>query len=375
MFRKFPITINPLFWLFAAFIGWTFTENLTGTIVCMIVVVISLIVHEAGHALTAKAFGQDVRIHISFFGGVTLREGPKLSLWKEFLIVLAGPAAGFALWGFTIFLGKNLPQISPIVYTALVFSYFINLYWTLLNLIPVGPLDGGRLLSIVLESIFGVRGVKAALYIGVGVGIATAIFAAYMNQIYVAILFVLITFETAKSIKDAKLMTAQDRDFRLQELFDSAQKAYQNNQVDESLKLFDQVRRKSTSGILHYSATEAMAQILKNQGRDDEAYNYLKDIKESLSTSSMPLYHELAAKFGDYPEVVRWGHQVYQIVPTAQTAYFNALAHAALAETQAAIGWLECAMQEGMDVTKHLDAEPFDRIRSTPEFQKFVQRN
>ena len=50
-----------------------------------------------------------------------------------------------------------LPQVLSIF-------IYVNLVWTLLNLLPVQPLDGGRLLSIVLEGMFGLKGIKISFF-------------------------------------------------------------------------------------------------------------------------------------------------------------------------------------------------------------------
>src|SRR4051812_44657305 len=96
---KIPISIHPLFWLLAAFIGWMSSYTLSGTLLAICVIVFSVLFHEFGHALTACAFGQKTRIELAVFGGFTYRQGRKLKLWEEFFVVLNGPIAGLILFG------------------------------------------------------------------------------------------------------------------------------------------------------------------------------------------------------------------------------------------------------------------------------------
>ena len=160
---KIPIIIHPLFWLLAIFIGWMSTFTLTGTLLAVLVIVISVLFHEFGHALTGMAFQQTVRIELAAFGGFTYRQGRKLKLWEEFIVVLNGPMAGLSLgvlawlcWHFLAI--ENAALLFVMKFTALV-----NFFWTVINLVPVLPLDGGHLLSIILEGIFGFKGVKMAI--------------------------------------------------------------------------------------------------------------------------------------------------------------------------------------------------------------------
>src|SRR3546814_18959362 len=66
---------------------WLSSGTVGGTLVWTVIVFLSVLIHEYGHALTAVAFGQRARIELVALGGVTQRSGTKLNLWKEFIIV------------------------------------------------------------------------------------------------------------------------------------------------------------------------------------------------------------------------------------------------------------------------------------------------
>src|SRR6187399_803252 len=94
---KIPVHIYPIFWLLALLIGWLYSFTILGAVILGFVVFISVLVHEYGHALSALAFGQQSFIELVGLGGVTQRQGKRLSLGKEFIIILNGPLAGLAL--------------------------------------------------------------------------------------------------------------------------------------------------------------------------------------------------------------------------------------------------------------------------------------
>ena len=169
-----PISIHPMFWVMAGFIGWIYSggQGIFWILIWMAIVFFSVLFHELGHALTASWFRQKAMIQLVFLGGLTSYEGPKLSFKQQFLIVFNGPLFGLLLSVGAYLLLKIVSM--PILAVVLNFTWKANLFWSLANLLPVIPLDGGQLLRIALEGFFGVKGFRAAL-------IAGAIFAALLS--------------------------------------------------------------------------------------------------------------------------------------------------------------------------------------------------
>ena len=135
-----PIRIHPLFWLLAVLIGWLSSNTVQGTVLWTFVIFFSVMFHEFGHALTALAFGQKPNIDLVATGGLTTRSGPPLKLWQEFLVILNGPLAGFILYGilFAIYESLNTSK-HPILDRLFQIGLFVNLVWTIINLLPFSP--------------------------------------------------------------------------------------------------------------------------------------------------------------------------------------------------------------------------------------------
>jgi stage IV sporulation protein FB len=161
-----PVRIHPLFWVMAAILGWDLTQG-GGTLLIIWVacVFISILVHEFGHALMARAFGAEPGVLLYSFGGLCVYENPREGLGRRFLVLLMGPGAGFLLMGATI-LVASLAFHTPIAdvwrarfafgtprngAVATLFLIDINLFWGLLNLLPVMPLDGGQIATVLLS--------------------------------------------------------------------------------------------------------------------------------------------------------------------------------------------------------------------------------
>jgi stage IV sporulation protein FB len=371
---RIPILIHPLFWLIAFFIGWMWTYNLTGALLSVVIILVSVLFHEFGHALTAILFGQTTRIELAAFGGFTYREGRKLKLWEEFLVVMNGPIAGFILFLIAYGLNRSGFVTQPALALAVKLTTIANLFWTIINLVPVLPLDGGHLMSIILEAIFGFKGVKIAIVTGIVIAVAISIFFLILGQFLVGALFLILTFESFRSLRYYKIFNEKDRDTHLQTLMQEADADFQAGHIDQSLEKLASVRDRTQEGILYTLATQEMAQIFRDQERYEEAYHLLLPIASSLSGESLSLFHFLAYMMSDFHKVIAMGNTCFQNNPTYDTALINALAHGALEEVEPAIGWLECAQREGLpSLSQAISREEFDLIRQDPRFLAFQQ--
>jgi Zn-dependent protease/CBS domain-containing protein len=152
-----------------------------GVVVTLILFVI-VILHELGHALTARRFGVPTeQIVLLPIGGVAqLQRIPEKPI-AELLIALAGPAVNFALaiilWlvgqGFGFQLQDSLAAIMTLErfsFDALYGYVFVaNLFLAVFNLLPAFPMDGGRVLRALLASVLPyARATQIAVIIGQG---------------------------------------------------------------------------------------------------------------------------------------------------------------------------------------------------------------
>jgi stage IV sporulation protein FB len=174
-----PVRIHPLFWAVAAILGWR-ENNIPVVLLWVLCVFVSILVHEYGHALMSRAFGCTPSIVLWGMGGLCYSQGERQTPKERLAVVLAGPGAGFVLLGVVMLVATLLFRISPLGHVqAAVFNYgevatkiglmlgedtagqfalvayrylvFINLYWGLLNLLPIWPLDGGQATQILLS--------------------------------------------------------------------------------------------------------------------------------------------------------------------------------------------------------------------------------
>jgi stage IV sporulation protein FB len=369
---RIPIIIHPLFWLIAFFAGWSWSLQLTGALLSVLIILGSVIFHELGHALTAILFGQKARIELAAFGGFTYREGRKLKLWEEFIVVFNGPVAGFLLFLVAYLVYRTVAIDNPLLAYLIKFTFVANLFWTVVNLVPVLPLDGGHLMSILLEGVFGFKGVKMAIVIGIAIAIAISIFFFALGKFIIGALFLILTFESFRSLRYYKMFSEKDRDVEVQQLLKDASQELQSGNLELALKKFKEVRSRTKEGILFSMATQEMAEIYRNQEQYKAAYDLLIPIKKNLSGESLALFHFLAYMNEDFKTVFDISNKCYQENPSYDTALINALACGALVKAEAAIGWLECSLREGLpSIEQALKREEFDPIRQDQRFLVF----
>jgi Zn-dependent protease len=159
--------LHPSALLFFWLLSGVFPSAL-GTIALVVALFGSIVLHELGHALMARRYGigtADITLYL--FGGVARLERMPRSAGPELLIALAGPAASFAIaivLTLLLALGSLLSlSTSEFVLTVLSLNAGLGLF----NLLPVFPMDGGRVLRALLSGPMGrLRATEVAAFLG-----------------------------------------------------------------------------------------------------------------------------------------------------------------------------------------------------------------
>lgn len=141
-------------------------------------VAISVLIHEAAHALAARLSGVRVReLLLTPFGGALRIEG----LWSHrpaqvALVALAGPAASLL----TMTCAAALAYSGAVSPRAAGEWVRVNLMLAAFNLLPALPLDGGRVLAAALGAKLGAaRALKAGVWAGLALGASMLALAAW----------------------------------------------------------------------------------------------------------------------------------------------------------------------------------------------------
>ena len=149
-----------------------------GGLLASVVFFVSILAHEAAHALVAVRRGIAVpRIRLFVFGGVAEISQEPRAPSEEFAIAIVGPLASAAIGGAFLALAQALPAATVPRVTAQWLGE-INLYLAAFNLLPGFPLDGGRVLRSVVWGV--TKNVHTATHVasmaGAGFGILLILF-------------------------------------------------------------------------------------------------------------------------------------------------------------------------------------------------------
>ncbi len=151
----------------------------------------SVLVHELGHAATARAYGVRTKeIRLWFLGGVAQLDDMPRGRGAEAVVAIAGPIVSFLIGALLWWL---LPSALGSTGFALVVSYLAvtNVALAIFNLLPALPLDGGRVLRGVLELFMPhVRATAVAVFVSGTVAIMLGLFGFFsMNFLLVVMAF------------------------------------------------------------------------------------------------------------------------------------------------------------------------------------------
>ena len=195
-----------LHWTFILLIGWIFfahlnagqslTQALSG-VGFILALFTCVVLHEFGHALTAKHYGVGTRdITLLPIGGVARLENIPENPVEEFWIAIAGPAVNIAIFTILFFFlllmdsTGRLLDLQSAEGGFLTRLMWLNLFLACFNLLPAFPMDGGRVLRALLSTRISRRRATAiAANIGQGMAILFGIIGFMSNPflIFVAV--------------------------------------------------------------------------------------------------------------------------------------------------------------------------------------------
>jgi len=197
---------NLLFPAFSVFFFISF-GLLVNPIVDLVILIGVLLLHELGHFAAMTIFGyRDVRLFfIPLFGGAVFGKAANVSTTKKSIVYLAGPVPGILL-GFVVGLIGALFNSSVLVQAGSILI-IINGF----NLLPVIPLDGGRLLN---DVVFSRNRYAETVFNGLAGG-ALVVGAFFLRDIFLAIMgfFVLISIRYSSGIRKIAEELKQEQNF------------------------------------------------------------------------------------------------------------------------------------------------------------------
>jgi stage IV sporulation protein FB len=232
-----PVRVHPFFWLLSFLMGFQASQawgedgggDARIVILWVLAVFISILLHEMGHAVVIRMFGWSPNVTLYAFGGLasynpqftqargSYRRGGNSHAGQIF-ISFAGPLAGFLLallicgglllanrtaiieLIFTRFRLPGEPFENFHVFIFIQFLLFVNILWGLVNLLPVYPLDGGRISRELFLMSDGRQGLRNSLMLSVATGAGVAVLGLMNGQPFIGIMFGLLAYSSYQQI-------------------------------------------------------------------------------------------------------------------------------------------------------------------------------
>ncbi len=372
---KVPVSITPFFFLTAGLIGWINSQSLFGTLIWIGIIFVSILIHECGHAYSMKLFGQRSRIELVAFGGLTVPDGPRLSKGKEFLVVFAGPFFGFCLFLLSAFLYRSQIFSNPLLNGILWTTAAINLFWTAVNLLPVLPLDGGQLVRILLESIFGTKGMRYALLSSIAIAGGVGIIFLIGGVFLISVLFFIFAFQNFETYRRMKVIAPADGNEKYQNELASIEELLVEGRLDEALPILEQLREKTKQGLLYNLCTQYVAQIYYKQKNFTKVHELLAPIYKDIAPLELVMLQEAAHAVNDYDLVLNISPECFQVIQSPEIALRAARAAAAHKDIRATVGWLSSAAAGGVaNIDEFMKDPVFEDVKNTKEVQELLEK-
>jgi stage IV sporulation protein FB len=233
----FPVRVHPFFWIVTLAMGMQGDPEPQHVAIWVGVVFVSVLLHELGHATMQRFYGGHPWVTLYGFGGLaSCNDGPRTS-GRRIAVLLAGPGAGFLLAAMLVIALKlsgheagvstikslvesSLPHSgvypvsmlgpyvgyfqrfqSEIINVALADLLYVNVFWGIINLLPVFPLDGGQISRELFNLKDPRNGTNQALQLSAGVAVLIAAYALLNQRYYVALMFGYLAYSNFQTLQ------------------------------------------------------------------------------------------------------------------------------------------------------------------------------
>lgn len=142
----FPVRFELWFWVGALFIGLRGSDHIGRALLWVVLVTISILVHELGHAFAYRHYGTESSISMHGLGGATRAESAgHLHAKQRIVVSAAGAFTELILLGLPAWLLMQTWNPSGWAGLILYWLFWMNVVWAFVNLVPASPMDGGHI--------------------------------------------------------------------------------------------------------------------------------------------------------------------------------------------------------------------------------------
>ena len=409
-----PVEIHPSHLLLVAILGMSYSRSTGGLVVWMALISFSVLFHELGHATVSRAFGYAPAIQLAGLGGNTRPNAPAPIPWhRDVLLTLAGPLFGLLLAG-GCYVAQSQLHEREAFHNLLVQLGWTNVAWSVLNLIPVLPMDGGRITHAVMTRIFGSRGGLITWGISAVLAGGMAILAAVLHNTMGALLFGMFALQAGRALHG---LWEGGRSGGDPPALLEARTLFDRGAYDDAGRAAAQVAEAATTPAIRSRAEHLLGWVSLKQGKGRAALDHFSQVsrqrveREALAAAfsligddvrALPLWelgyregpnrtllHEWAGTLirlnrdgelgrlpaldlalaytcaervwflrGDFKDAATAGAKAFEHAPTARGAYDIACAYARAGLSTDAVAWLHRATGQGFTDVAQAQKDP-----------------
>jgi stage IV sporulation protein FB len=228
-----PVSVHPWFWLTVVIMGANRNDPAM-LLIWVAVCFVSILLHEMGHVAAYHLFGERGEVLLYSWGGLAIPDrNVRRTTMAQVLISLAGPVAGFCLAGVvlaiafsfgayiqTVWIYFVIPTVSAVViphsrealhgrgyvyWNVLINDLlWVNIFWGLVNLLPIYPLDGGQAARALFASHDRSRGVRRSLWLSAILSGVVALLGLLEHSVYIALMFGLLAVSSVQMLEQER---------------------------------------------------------------------------------------------------------------------------------------------------------------------------
>ncbi len=205
-----PIYLDMMFVLVLIVFSYPYftsgnSQMMSAGFVIIIGLLLSILLHELGHAFVGRLFKAHVsHIELTGLGGIAhFERSLPSSAFARSMISLAGPAVNLGLWqGLDMLADSAVGSGNVMVALPLAVLSSANFFLMIFNLLPAYPLDGGHTLDAWLGAIFGpVWATRIVASLGLVVAVLVALFAVPRMAIFLLLVALFIGMANLEALR------------------------------------------------------------------------------------------------------------------------------------------------------------------------------
>ncbi|HEX7000152.1 MAG TPA: site-2 protease family protein [Trueperaceae bacterium] len=217
----------------------------------------SVVLHELGHAVTARLYGvQTLEIRLWFLGGVAQFKDLPRRRGAEAIVAVAGPVTSVVL---ALLLWALLPRVELGATASTIVAYLAatNAMLAVFNLLPAIPLDGGRVLRSLLALLMPrLRATQVAVAVSAGIAAVLGFYGVVSGQLFLIVLAFFV-YEAGRSEAQAAALEHALAGQTAEDLMTPAPQA-----VDPDMTLGQFVRLRHYGRHAGYPVTDSAGRLL-----------------------------------------------------------------------------------------------------------------